>query len=102
MTVYIDDLNWPMPNGGKSCHLTAIPDQVTIDGGFPSWREELHDFAFSIGMRRSWYQERAGSYGHYDAMGIMIEKALKAGAIPVEAKELLKMMKERDIVRNPI
>lgn len=91
MTIYIDDMNWPMPTGGFSCHLTCIPDQ-----GEEDWRFELHKFAESIGMRRSWYQERAGRFGHYDAMGIMIERALAKGAVQVKAEELVKMMKERD------
>lgn len=96
MVIYIDDMNFPLPNGGKSCHLTCIPDQ-----GEEDWRWELHQFAEKIGMKRAWYQEKAGKFGHYDAMGIMIERALAAGANPIEAQELLRLMKERDgIVRQ--
>ena len=65
----------PRPFHNGSCHLTC-------DGPI----EELHAFAKRIGLRRSWFQEHA-SMPHYDLTPRRRERALKAGAVFVEARE---------------
>jgi hypothetical protein len=67
MTVYVDNerIEW---RGKLWCHLVA--DSL----------EELHAFAARIGLRRSWFQDRA-SYPHYDVTTDVRERAIRSGAI---------------------
>jgi hypothetical protein len=58
-----------------ACHLTT-------DGSL----DELHAFAATLGMRRSWFQEHALA-PHYDLTAPRRAKALKLGAVFVPAKE---------------
>lgn len=73
MSVYIDKLFICKPNKkwpwNLACHLTA--DTI----------KELHKFAKSIGLRRSWYQPK--SKPHYDLTPGKRIRALKAGAINI-------------------
>lgn len=77
MTVYADDAfcsddpdGWGMWTGGG--HLQA--DSL----------DELHAFAASIGLRRSWFQTRPGRpwNDHYDLTRTRRDAAILAGAIP--------------------
>jgi hypothetical protein len=76
VTVYVDELQrWPtrircFQRG--SCHLTA--DSVG----------ELHAFAERLGLRREWYQGRR--VPHYDLSPAMRTRALRMGAVFVEAR----------------
>lgn len=68
MAVYVDpliDYGWSL---GPSCHLTA--DTET----------ELHIFAASIGLKRSWADTK-GELIHYDLVKSKRDLALKKGAI---------------------
>jgi hypothetical protein len=58
-----------------SCHLTT-------DGTM----EELHAFAATIGMRRSWFQDHPLA-PHYDLTPRRREAALRQGACFVSARE---------------
>ncbi|GBG02324.1 hypothetical protein AZSI13_16510 [Azospira sp. I13] len=66
MTVYVDNVKvkW---RGKEWCHLVA--DSI----------EELHAFANTLGLRRSWFQANA-SYPHYDVTLEVRNKALLMGA----------------------
>lgn len=73
MTCYVDDAfchsdDWGMWNGGG--HLTAD----TVD--------ELHAFASSIGLRRSWFQSKPGrpDHDHYDLTLSKRRLAIQYGA----------------------
>lgn len=80
MTVYVDDLR---------------------DYGFTDWRkgqwahmwgddpEELHRIARIIGLRREWFQERAG-FPHYDLRPNKHKAALFFGAQRKSVQEWLK------------
>lgn len=82
MTVYIDGAFLPAQVGrlkSRWCHMTA--DTV----------EELHVFAESIGMRRTWFQpdHRPGVLSirgswHYDVTAGRRPAALRAGAVEVD------------------
>lgn len=75
MAVYVD--NERIPWRGKIwCHLVAD----TLD--------ELHAFAASLGLKRSWFQGHA-SYPHYDVTMSMRERALERGAVRVGKTEML-------------
>lgn len=50
--------------------------------------EELHQFAESIGLKRSWYQDQDGK-PHYDLFsGSIKQKAIGAGAVLVPSKTI--------------
>lgn len=74
MSVYVDDAfvegDWGKWSGGG--HLQAD----TLD--------ELHEFAARIGLRRSWFQTRAGrpDKDHYDCTRTRRDRAILLGAIP--------------------
>ncbi|RYG38386.1 MAG: DUF4031 domain-containing protein [Burkholderiales bacterium] len=76
MAVYVDREQIPW-RGKLWCHLVA--DSL----------DELHAFASALGLKRSWFQDRA-SYPHYDVTMSMRERALKRGALSVGKTEMLK------------
>ena len=67
MAVFVDNerITW---RGKLWCHLVA--DSL----------DELHAFAGALGLRRSWFQERA-SYPHYDVTTDVRDRALRLGAL---------------------
>jgi hypothetical protein len=63
--------------------------------------KELHDFAQSVGLRRSWFQEGEGRgrlpHPHYDVTGHGVRVvALKSGAIPIDAKMTVHIFRRDD------
>lgn len=93
MTVYVDDSFIPARVGrhaSRWCHL------------FADTQEELHEFAESIGLRRSWFQPgkplkggRPSHLWHYDVTEGKRAEAVKAGAVEVTWRESVKIMAER-------
>lgn len=84
MAVYVDGLmhcipskRWPW---AESCHLFA-------DGA-----DELHEFARALGLKREWFQERAG-FHHYDLTAHMRAKALGMGARGVDRRFVVEFMR---------
>jgi hypothetical protein len=75
MMVYADREQIPW-RGKLWCHLVA--DSL----------DELHAFAAAIGLKRSWFQDRA-SYPHYDITMSVRERAIKRGALSVGKREML-------------
>ena len=80
MTVYVDDAFIPagVPNGGrvvssKWCHLMS---DTSI--------EELDRFAAELGLRKAWRQMRPSGV-HYDVTLGVRAKAVRAGAVELEA-----------------
>lgn len=75
MAVYVDNerIEW---RGKLWCHLVA--DSL----------DELHAFAARIGLRKSWFQDRA-SFPHYDVTVDVREKALLCGALPSGKTQML-------------
>lgn len=75
MAAYVDKLrDWGW-RYGKSCHLAA--DTL----------EELHAFAASIGMKRSWFQ--GGRRPHYDLTERRRAAAVALGAREVDDREFI-------------
>ena len=66
MTDYVKSKKWPY---SFASHLFA--DDI----------EELHCFAKSIGLKRSWFQARS-IMPHYDITQNKRRQAIKAGAVP--------------------
>ena len=71
MAVYVDklrDWGWKL---GKSCHMIADTN------------EELHAFAASIGLKRTWFQP-SSSGPHYDLTEGKRAQAVEKGAVELE------------------
>lgn len=75
MAVYVDNvcITW---KGRQWCHLVA--DSLS----------ELHTFARKLGLKRSWFQDRA-SYPHYDITVLVRRRALALGALHADKVLLL-------------
>ena len=80
MPVYVDkirDYGW---HRGPSCHLIA--DSV----------DELLEFAVSIGLRREWFHPKSSP--HFDLTAEGRDLAVRAGAIEIDQRELVKKLRE--------
>lgn len=80
VAVYVDNarVKW---RGHEWCHLVA--DSI----------QELHDFAFALGLRRAWFQG-AASYPHYDVTLQTRARALELGATVGGRKEIIACAKK--------
>lgn len=85
--IYVDEPRGYLPSqikgqarlyGDVWCHMAT-------DGPI----QELHDFARSIGLQRSWFQNHA-TVPHYDLTPGYRDRAIKAGAEVVRRRELVK------------
>lgn len=66
-------------NGHRWCHMiTDGPD------------DELHEFAQKIGLKRGWFQG-----DHYDLVPSKRTLAVKLGAIEVEGRRIVEILRER-------
>ncbi|GEB49647.1 DUF4031 domain-containing protein [Streptomyces cacaoi] len=83
MTVYIDPPNWP-GHGRMWSHLVS---DVSFD--------ELHDFAAAVGCPR-----RAFDGDHYDVPAARYGEAVRAGAVEVGSKELVRRLVEAGLRRR--
>lgn len=82
MAVLVDQPVFCRGNRLDYCHLMS--DKPDMSDALA----ELHIFAASIGLRRSWFQ--AKSSPHYDLSPFYRRKAIAAGAEEVSNKELVK------------
>lgn len=99
MTVYVDDMMMRAKVGrwdAKWCHMIA------------DTREELHDFAERLGLKRSYFQEpkgiaglpvKPGSYAaeawHYDVTASKRAEALKLGAVAISWLDTPRIIRAR-------
>jgi hypothetical protein len=78
MTVYVD---WIVDNGwrlGPNCHMfTDNLKDLT----------ELHKMAVKIGLKYSWFQNKAHQMPHYDLTENRRRLAVAAGAVEVNTRE---------------
>lgn len=86
VSVYVDPV---MEHGGsktfrwtRSCHMYA--DTL----------EELHAMARSIGMRRSWFQDKE-TLPHYDLVPARRKAAVQLGAIEHTREQMVQFMRSR-------
>ena len=77
VSVYVDDNRFPYGRMLMS-HLVADDE------------DELHRFAASIGMKRSWFHG-----DHYDVGQTLRAKAIEAGAIPMTLRWVTKFMVDK-------
>lgn len=92
MAVYVDDFRTSAQVGrGRP----SVWSHMTADS-----REELHEFAAKLGLRRSWFQDpcvngkykpkpgsRHAENWHYDVTETVRQKAIAAGAVEVSWRE---------------
>lgn len=85
MSVYVDEMSVCIPNKRwpytRACHLVA--DSV----------EELQEFAIRLGMHPSWFQNKP-ELPHYDLTTRMRQKAVRMGAIELNSKKFVKLMRK--------
>jgi len=92
MAVYIDDAQIPASvRNGDRVH-TSTWSHLTADT-----EDELHAFARKLGLRREWYQgpDEHGDLWHYDLTAGKRQQALKLGALPVPAREIVVKARSR-------
>lgn len=84
MSVYVDSLqpcmrkkNWPYD---EYCHLLA------------DTARELHGFAEHLGLKRSWFQN--GSLPYYDLTRGMRGEAVRAGAVEIDRKKFVEILRK--------
>lgn len=85
MSVFVDpvcDYGWTL---GPSCHMYA--DSV----------EELHSFATSIGLKRSWFQDKP-DFPHYDLSVRMRGRAVHHGATEETRRQFVENRRGRPVV----
>ncbi len=75
MAVYVDDERIPW-RGKLWSHLVA--DNLG----------ELHQFAASLGLKRTWFQKHA-SYPHYDVTSAVRQRALQMGALDGDRQTII-------------
>lgn len=108
MTVYVDDALIPARVGRFTSRWSHL---------FADTRDELHQFAEQLGLKRSWFQDpaagttkatrghpaRPGSYHaeswHYDVTEPMRARAIRLGAVAVTWRETPQIIRNR-IERN--
>ena len=78
MTIYVDDMQLPAQVG----RLNARWSHLMADT-----REELITFAQSIGLRRSWIQDKPSGV-HFDVTESLRQKAIHAGAVPIACRSV--------------
>ena len=82
MAVYVDEAVWPF---GRMlmCHMIADS------------REELDAMADRIGVRRKWIQKPGTPGEHYDICKSKRARAVAAGAVEVDSRELVRIIARR-------
>lgn len=94
MNVYVDCLFDTNPSGKwpykKACHMFV---DTTTDS------EVLHEFAISIGLRRSWYQTNS-IMPHYDLTPNKRVLALKKGAVELDRNDTANIIRKYKKLNN--
>ena len=86
MAVYVDRARNPHRRM-IMCHMIADTEA------------ELHAMAAAIGMKRAWFQPR--SFPHYDLSQTRRREAVRLGAIEVDRRQLVAVMRRVRALTNP-
>lgn len=96
MTVYVDELRqYPKTLNAVTQRVGTEWCHMACDGDV----SELHLIAERIGMKRAWFQERRGGISHYDLTPSRRAAAVRAGAIPISAVEMVRRCRNADAGR---
>ena len=60
----------------------------------PGQLDDLHAFAASIGLKRSWFQDKPDGLPHYDLTAGKRRQAITAGAQEVDRRGIMAVMHE--------
>ena len=86
MAIYVDPLmnhGWKLRGHPQlNCHMFTDNKDLT----------ELHNMAYAIGMKRSWFQDHR--IPHYDLTTKRREKAIQLGVIELSRKEAVKIWRK--------
>lgn len=88
MTVYVDEITDYGERALSKGLPTSLWAHMTADT-----REELHDMAKLLGIRR-WFQDHRVHW-HYDLTPRLRERAIELGAVPITDRDMGRMMYER-------
>ena len=83
MAILVDQAVWPW-RGRRWAHLVSDADY-----------EELHTFAERLGLERRWFQG-----DHYDIPAEYRTRAIELGAVPVDARELVRRLRAAGLRRR--
>lgn len=104
MAVYVDDAGIPATVGRHRSRWSHL---------FADTKDELHEFAARLGLKRSWFQDpminskavkmgfppKPGSYAaeswHYDVTEPKRQQAIKLGAVPITWRESVEVIRAR-------
>lgn len=75
-------------NGGRWCHL------------FADTTAELRAFAARIGMRASWIQHEGTEREHFDLTPGRRATAVRLGAIEIDRREVVRLIREKRAARE--
>jgi len=90
VAVYVDEPLWSW-QGRKWCHLMA------------DTQEELHRFAFGLGLQLSSYQgPPKTSAPHYDITGFERDRAVRMGALAVSRREIVALFRSQRVPRSQL
>jgi len=96
MTVYVDNARIPARVGRVNARWSHL---------FADTQDELHVFAQSIGLKRSWFQPgkpiagKPSRHWHYDVTDSMRERAIRAGARPVDIRDYSGIVAAREVAK---
>lgn len=82
MAVYVDKMQ-AIFGRMVMCHMVADTD------------EELHAMADKIGVSRKWHQKPGTPHSHYDICKSKRAKAISLGAIEIDNKQLVEIIKTK-------
>lgn len=86
--LYVDFLLSCIPKGRfrwtKSCHLFCEVGDL----------DSLHTLAIKVGLKRQWFQNKAGKMPHYDLHEKRRIKAIELGAKELNRKDTVRVLKE--------
>jgi len=92
VTIYVDQLFTATPRTAQARKFGTRWSHMTTDGSI----EELHQFAESIGLKRSYFQDHVQHYlKHYDLTPNKRRLAVARGAIEVDMVEHIRAMMGR-------
>lgn len=85
MAIYVDEVATVEPRSGQARRHGRRWAHLMTDGDL----DELHEFAEGIGLKREWFQNHR-RYPHYDVTANKRYAAIRAGAVPVTRREILR------------
>lgn len=89
MTVYVDEARHPF---GRMVMAHMVADS----------REELFAMADKIGVARKWLQHKDQWHEHFDVSKGKRDLAVRYGAVEVTSKDLVRFLRDRDIIVEDI